>query len=245
VVKLGGSVITEKGVARTYRAAVVKRLAKAIAAAGLQVVVVHGGGSFGHSVAKKFGLSSRKSVPSPKGVSETRRAMFELNMKVCASLSSAGLHPYTISPFYAMTRESAVFMERLLLGGATPVTFGDVVHDGGGFRVLSGDTICAELSTLLKPARCVMAMDVDGALDSKGKVIPVLDDKSLRKLEFGRAADVTGGILFKLEEAVRMAYAGTEVDLVSGLRPAEFSKALSGLDFYGTRVRLPPRGQRG
>ena len=65
-----------------------KRLAKAIAAAKVPALVVHGGGSFGHPVAKKYGLSSRRSVPSPTGVSETRQAMFELNAKVCSGALS-------------------------------------------------------------------------------------------------------------------------------------------------------------
>jgi isopentenyl phosphate kinase len=235
-VKLGGSVITRKSVPRSYRPGVVRRLAGAIASAGLPVAVVHGGGSFGHPLAKRYGLSSRP-TKSPRGVGETRRAMLELDLKVCASLSSAGLHPYTIAPFPLDAKENPAPIEGLLRDGATPVTFGDVVHDADGYRVLSGDTICAELSSLLGAARCVMAMDVDGALDARGKVIPVLDEEGMGRLRPAKASDATGGMSFKLKEAARMASAGTEVRLVSGLRPAEFSKALRGLDFHGTRIR--------
>jgi len=243
VVKLGGSVITRKNVPRSYRPAVVKRLAGAMASAGLPVVVVHGGGSFGHPLAKRYGLSSRP-TRSPRGVGETRNAMLELNLKVCASLASAGLHPYTISPF-PLAAENPELIRGLLTDGATPVTFGDVVHDGQGFRVLSGDTICAELSRLLGVSRCVMAMDVDGALDPMGRVIPELDEEGAEGLRPSGAADVTGGMSFKLKEALRMASGGTDVRLVSGLRPAVFSKALRGLDFHGTRIRLPARAQPG
>jgi len=243
VVKLGGSVITHKNVPRSYRPVVVKRLAGAMASAGVPVVVVHGGGSFGHPLAKRYGLSSRP-TKSPRGVGETRNAMLELDLKVCASLASAGLHPYTLSPFPPAAGDREL-IQGLLGDGATPVTFGDVVHDREGFRVLSGDTICAELSRLLGASRCVMAMDVDGALDAEGEVIPELDEEGAQKVRPSGASDVTGGISFKLKEAVRMASGGTEVRLVSGLRPAEFSKALRGLDFHGTRIRLSARAQRG
>ncbi|HEV2389539.1 MAG TPA: isopentenyl phosphate kinase [Nitrososphaerales archaeon] len=241
VVKLGGSVITDKKVAFSYREAAVRRLGKAMASAGVPVVVVHGGGSFGHTEAKKHGLSSGKSSPSPKGVSETREAMFNLDAKVCASLSAAGLHPYPFSPFTLLDREGEggrSFIERLIRAGTTPVTFGDVVHDGKGFRILSGDTICVELAEMLSAARCVMAMDVDGVLDESGAVVKVLGDGSEAKVSATRG-DSTGGIALKVREALRMASSGTEVRLVSGLRPAEFHKALSGVRFHGTTAKVP------
>ncbi len=241
VVKLGGSVITDKKVPFSYRGAAVRALGRAMASSGVPVVVVHGGGSFGHTEARKYGLSSTRSSPSPAGVSETREAMFNLDSKVCASLSAAGLHPYPFSPFTLLDREGeegSSFIERLLLAGTTPLTFGDVVHDGKGFRILSGDTICVELAETLGAARCVMALDVEGVLDERGEVLKVLGEGSEAKISTARA-DSTGGIALKVKEALRMASSGTEVRLVSGLRPAEFSKALRGVRFHGTTVKVP------
>lgn len=246
IVKLGGSVITDKKVAFSYREKAVRGLGKAMASSGMQIVVVHGGGSFGHTVAKRYGLSSRKSSPSPEGVSETRDAMFRLDEKVCTTLLAAGMRPYPFSPFTLLDREGdggSSFIERLLLAGMTPVTFGDVVHDGRGFRILSGDTICVELAEMLGAARCVMSVDVDGLLDENGAVIKVLGANGQTEFSPSRrlgakGADATGGIALKMKEAVRMASSGTEVLLVSGLRPAEFLKALRGENFVGTT--LPP-----
>ena len=59
VVKLGGSVITDKSKPFSYRSDVVSALAEEIASSDEKVVVVHGGGSFGHTVAKQHGISSR------------------------------------------------------------------------------------------------------------------------------------------------------------------------------------------
>lgn len=244
VVKLGGSVITDKKVAFSYRGSAVQALGKAIASSGVPVVVVHGGGSFGHTEARKYGLTSTRSSPSPRGVSETREAMLNLDAKVCASLSAAGLHPYPFSPFTLLDREGDAgmsFIERLLLGGTTPVTFGDVVHDGKGFRVLSGDTICVELAEMLGAARCVMTLDVEGLLDERGAVIKVLGEGSEARMPPARA-DSTGGIAFKVKEALRMASSGTEVRLVSGLKPTEFTRALLGKKFHGTLFRPPGVG---
>lgn len=245
VVKLGGSVITDKKVAFSYRQRAVRELGTAIADSKLPVVVVHGGGSFGHTVAKKYGLSSSRSSQSAEGVSETRGAMFRLDAKVCASLSAAGLHPYPFAPFILLSGEGgASFIQRLLWSGATPVTFGDVVHDGKGFRILSGDTMCVELSEMLGASLCVMALDVDGVLDEKGDVIPMLDDEFEARLP-RKSVDATGGIAFKIGEALRMAASGTEVRLVSGRRPEEFLKALKGAQFHGTTIKVPRGVSRG
>ena len=241
VVKLGGSVITDKKVAFSYREAAVRGLGSAMASSKVPVVLVHGGGSFGHTEARRHGLSSSRSSPSPEGVSETREAMFNLDAKVCASLSAAGVHPYPFSPFTLLDRDGGAgssFLERLLRAGTTPVTFGDVVHDGKGFRVLSGDTICVELAEMLGAPRCVMALDVEGVLDERGAVIGVLSEEGEARISPARA-DATGGIALKIKEAMRMASSGTEVRFVSGLRPAEFSKALKGLKFHGTTVKVP------
>ncbi|HVC27043.1 MAG TPA: isopentenyl phosphate kinase [Nitrososphaerales archaeon] len=250
IVKLGGSVITDKRVAFSYREKVVRGLGRAMASCGLPVVVVHGGGSFGHTVAKGFGLSSRRSSPSHEGVAETRGAMLRLDSKVCASLSAAGLHPYPFSPFTLLDGEGGPsFIARLLQGGMTPVTFGDVVHDGKGFRILSGDTICVELAEMLGAPRCVMALDVAGVLDERGAVIKDLSEDDRVGPSPARhgasGSDATGGIALKVREARRMASSGTEVSFVSGLRPAEFCKALKGVAFHGTTVKVPHGVSRG
>jgi len=241
VVKLGGSVITDKKVAFSYREKVVRSLGRAMASSGLPIVLVHGGGSFGHTEARKHGLSSSSPSPSSKGVSDTRRAMLALDAKVCASLSAVGLHPYPFSPFTLLDRVGgSSFIERLLAAGMSPMTFGDVVHDGKGFRILSGDTICVQLAEMLSAPRCVFSIDTDGLLDETGAVIKVLTDRSAAKVSPLRSGskrpDATGGIALKVAEAMRMAATGTEVRLVSGLRPAEFLKALRGEDFLGTTL---------
>jgi isopentenyl phosphate kinase len=321
VVKLGGSVITNKeGAPFSYRDAIVQELGREMCASGLPVVVVHGGGSFGHTVARQYGLTSRSASASSDGVTETRRSMLDLDQMVCSSLSSAGMRPYPFAPASLLVGDgrlrmphSPAFIEDLVRGGMTPVTFGDVIHDGTGFRILSGDTICVELANMLRAPACVMAMDVDGLLGEDGQVVKILeaevDDgnyhgeeeeegakdnncnhdgsgetkKGQKQTGEGggaaggggeqgtvigaptipnstrsslgdggalwstgrRRTDATGGISFKVKEALRMASSGTEVRLVSGLNPAEFSKALKGVEFHGTTVRVSPGVQSG
>ncbi len=243
VVKLGGSVVTDKSLPFKYRGETVLGLAREMARSKLKLVVVHGGGSFGHPVAKEYGLSSRTTAGSAAGVSRTREAMFRLNQLVSSSMNEAGMSPYPFSPFDLLIRagrSARPWIASLLEAGLVPLTFGDVVPEGHGFRILSGDTIAYELCKLLSPNRCVFALDADGVYDDNREVIPVLTPDSIRGLKLGRATDATGGIVLKLREAARIAALGVPAAFVSGQRPNEFAKSLRGLRFRGTIVKGHP-----
>jgi len=239
VVKLGGSIATDKSSPFTYRGEAVLRLAKEVALSGRRVVLVHGGGSFGHSAATKYGLSSRTTRSSTEGVSETRAAMYRLDLLVCSSLAEAGLKPYPFSPFDLLLKGSrpAAWITALLNAGLVPVTFGDVVRRGDGFTILSGDTIAYDLCRLLRPARCIFVLDADGVYDEKGALIPDLATGRIGHLKLDRSDDATGGIRLKLREASRIAALGVDAVFVSGRSPEEFAKALKMLSFHGTIVR--------
>ena len=57
ILKIGGSVITDKNGELAARTEVINRLAEEIQKAGLKnLIIVHGGGSFGHPTAQKYGI---------------------------------------------------------------------------------------------------------------------------------------------------------------------------------------------
>ncbi len=205
--------------------------------------MVHGGGAFGHPVAKRYGLSSRSAKDSSEGVGQTRRAMLDLNVRVCDSLLSGGLRPYTFSPFPLLEEAGgmgAVWLRGLMARGLTPVTFGDVVLGRKGFTIISGDTIALRLSKLLGAEMCVFVMDVDGVMGPRG-LLGTLDEEAASSLHLSRSDDATGGMGLKVKEALKIASSGTEVAFVSGFRPAEIAKALKGKKFHGTTVKVPSR----
>lgn len=168
--------------------------------------------------------------------------MYDLNRLVCKTMMEFKLNPYPFSPFDAAFRSGkqalALWLRGLLKENLTPVTFGDVVLTPSGFKVLSGDTILQQLAKVLAPERAVFALDVDGVYEENTRVIiPELTPSKVRKMSVPRGEDATGGIKAKLDAAASIATAGTRVCFVSGYRRNEFSKALRGLDFYGTVVR--------
>ncbi|MDV3293527.1 MAG: hypothetical protein LYZ70_04590 [Nitrososphaerales archaeon] len=234
--------ITDKSNPFSYRSDVVSALAEEIASSGEKVIVVHGGGSFGHTVAKQYGLTSTTISPSGLGVPQTRNAMYQLNHLLCKTMMEFKVNPYPFAPFDLLSMASrpaaAAWLRGLLKANLTPVTFGDVALSGNGFRVLSGDSIVLELARVLKPDRCVFALDVDGVYEANTRVIiPEVSVAKARRMRIPKGDDATGGMKLKLEVATKVASLGSQVNFVSGYRRNEFSKALRGLDFYGTAIK--------
>ncbi len=242
IVKLGGSVITDKSKPFSYRSDVVSALAEEIASSDEKTLVVHGGGSFGHTVAKEHGVSSNEAAVSAAAVSKTREAMYDLNSLLCRTMTENKLFPYSFSPFDVIMKAGRAsvshWLRGLLKSGLTPVTFGDVTITPAGFKVFSGDLMVLELAKILEPERCVFALDVDGVYEEGTRVIiPELSPSRVRKMQVSKGEDVTGGMKLKLEVAAKVAVLGPRVCFVSGYRRNEFSKALKGLEFYGTVIR--------
>lgn len=249
--KLGGSVITFKERALAPNLESLDGLSQAMAEARRPLVVIHGGGSFGHHYAGLFGLDRHSRRASPEAVAKTRAAMLELNGHVVESLERHGLHAYTVPPcdFMAGRRFIASrgkLFTSLIESGLVPVTFGDVLPDGGSFYILSGDEIARLLAERLRPARVMFTVDVDGILrsrDDASSLIREMSPQEAGRLRFAaNAQDVTGGMDLKLKEAVAIASLGIDVMFVNGFRPREAFKALIGAEFRGTLVRGVKRG---
>jgi isopentenyl phosphate kinase len=81
ILKIGGSVITDKNGELAARTQEIDRLAGEIQKANVKgLIVVHGGGSFGHPSAQKYGIKDGLKEDSQKiGFSETHHVMTVLN----------------------------------------------------------------------------------------------------------------------------------------------------------------------
>ena len=67
LVKLGGSVLTDKGRLRSPRRTAIRRLARELAAARAPLLVVHGAGSYGHILARKHRLNEGGATRAKRG----------------------------------------------------------------------------------------------------------------------------------------------------------------------------------
>ncbi len=108
--KLGGSVITDKKKPSTPNLEAIERLADEIAQAKVSsLILVHGGGSFGHPVAKQYNLNEGYGDPSQvTGFSETHRAMTKLNILVMEALINHNINAIVVQPSSCVVTKATV-----------------------------------------------------------------------------------------------------------------------------------------
>jgi len=250
-VKLGGSLITDKGKPYSARADVIDRLCGEIhaarAARELAVVVGHGGGSFPHVSAEKYqvhkGVTDQRSW---EGFVKVHDDAVRLNAIVCESLGRAGELAFAIQPSAICVARAgrietceARAIEALLQAGLVPVPYGDVcVDEEQGCCVTSTEEIFRALAPKLAPDRILLVGKVAGVLDANGNVVPSIRAADLPGLASSLessdgVADVTGGMLHKVERALEF---GVRTQIINGLEPGLLERALMGESDVGTVI---------
>ena len=246
VVKLGGSFITQKDRLFTFREKEVKEAVSAMKGTGRDFAIVHGGGSFGHPVAKRFGLSGSTFSKSSVGVSETRLAMHNLSYLLYIQLGTAGFKPYLLNSSSLIRMDGgplagySTLLAELVRTGLTPLTHGDVQLFYEGYRIVSGDHLAYLFCKALKPSRMVYVLDQPGILKTAGdptSVVRELTVSQAKELRFEGAEDATGGITTKIKTACEIASLGVETCFVSGFDRDGLIRALTGEKFSGTTLK--------
>lgn len=243
ILKIGGSVITEKGSVSSAKKNEIERISDEIAsfmsANEIQLILVHGAGSFGHPQAMKYGLNKEFNA---EGAYLTHVSVKELNSMVVEALNNAGLHALPIHPLSACLLENGKIIDFqlrqvkvMLERGIIPVFHGDVAMDRvNGGAILSGDRLLPYLGYKLKARRIGAGTDVDGVLDERGAVIrkiTPLNFPDVRKNVGGsRSMDVTGGMFGKVSEFLELAKKGIESRIFNASRKGMVSGFLSGED---------------
>jgi len=257
IVKFGGSAITLKDKPFAVRRRALRSMCSQVLShveRGGKVVVVHGGGSFGHPLAMKYKLGMGLiSDESYVGVALTRLAMRRLNEEVVKEFMRLGGRPYAVEPSSSFILEEGDVKEHFIDGievalrrGFIPVLHGDVVLDRGerGVSILSGDAIASFLALKLKAEKLIYVLDVDGIYfeDPKrvpgAKLVKFLDEDVLKKIVIAASdSDATGGLFKKIKEAFSAFRGGVKFVCFVSWRRKNLLKALDGLDFKGTIIK--------
>ncbi|WP_122089970.1 isopentenyl phosphate kinase [Halalkalicoccus subterraneus] len=207
VLKLGGSVITDKDREETVDGERLADLAGAIADQE-DLVVVHGAGSFGHRYAAKHGVSRTEGTHDAAVVREIHGSMERLNERVLAALGAEGVPAVPVDPFslaYRM-RDGKLSLpldgiETALGEGFVPVTYGDVIsQQEKGATIISGDELVVSLAEGLGADRVGLCSTVPGVLDDADEVISEITsyDEVADYLGESESTDVTGGMAAKV-----------------------------------------------
>jgi len=257
ILKLGGSVITHKQEPLTANSSAIRRLAGEISdSRTTSLILIHGGGSFGHPLAKQYAIKEgyKKDLSQALGFSKTHQAMVALNKLIVDALLQYDVPAVAISPSSCIVTKSGrihVFedesVSRLLQTEFVPVLYGDAVSDSDlGFTILSGDQLAASLAIRLNAERIIMGVDVDGLytadpkLDSSASLIrhcTLQELKDMRQqIEGARGTDVTGGMLGKIIELTPAIERGISILIINAAKPKNVYKALKGERVVGTLI---------
>jgi len=243
LIKLGGSIITNKQKPLTPNISAINKIVTQLKKVREPIIIVHGGGSFGHYWSVRYDMHTKPAKYSKKGVAVVKNSMVELNKIILNSFLKHDLNPYCLPPTDFMFGDKPDLKKvkeiaKIAKDGLVPVSYGDVLWYGKNrFYILSGDSIIGILAKILKPRLAIFVLNVDGVYsDMKSKkLLYEIKGQTASISKVGR--DVTGGMTRKIKEAMMMSKSGIDVFLVNGNKPERIVNAINGKNFEGTLFR--------
>lgn len=260
MLKMGGSIITDKSVPLSFRREAVVALAGAVSevARSESIILVHGGGSFGHHYSVMYDMHTEPAGYDLRGFAIVKNSMVHLHHLVLDALVEGGVVPYSCPPSSVMLpahtplRDGHATPDRFAAdhihetaavarSGMSPVIYGDAVWCGDGAScILSGDAIMVRLSEMLDIRLAIFATDVDGlyaGMDSDRLIrradAKLADRMTISDTRADGGSDVTGGMARKVKAAGEMSRKGTDVLFVNGNKPRRIVDAIHGV-YEGT-----------
>ena len=183
VLKLGGSLLTDKSTAYKLREDVIKAVAVEIKECIdlrliKSLVIVHGVGSFGHPPVLKYNLHKGfRNKDQLISMSKTQQIVNELRKAIAITFIEEGV------PINLMHASSMIVGDKMIITdytlnslkgflslGMVPLIGGDMMYDTSmGFSVCSGDQLAVVLSRVLYANQLLFATDVPGVFDKDPK----------------------------------------------------------------------------
>jgi len=252
LLKLGGSLITDKDKPYTVRIEVIRRAANEIIEAlrentSLKIILGHGSGSFGHYAASETGFKeSGSSANHWQAFQKVWIAAHELDQIFIEEFNRSGLPVVSFPPSASVTTENKQIvawnldpLKHALKNGLIPVVFGDTIFDRSmGGIILSTEELFLHLIKDLTPDRILLAGKEKGVWGDFPKNTQLIQEISLEnygnlntRILASDSVDVTGGMRKKVSlmlEALKIE-PKLKIQIFSGEVPGNIYKALSDL----------------
>lgn len=262
VIKLGGSLLTDKSTPYKLKEGIIKAVASELKECLdleliKKLVIVHGVGSFGHPPVLKYGLHKGfKNKDQLISMSKTQQIVNEFRTKIATTFLEAGI------PINLMHASSMVVGNKMVMAensfhsligflslGMVPLIGGDMMYDKiMGFSVCSGDQIAVTLSKELKAKHLIFVTDVPGVFDKDPKSgekaellreININDVENFLKSMKGTTNDASGRMWGKLKSmtlARDQIKEGLKVVIISMNERGILKKYLSGESIDLTKI---------
>ena len=243
LIKLGGSIITNKEKPLSARRKAIDSILNQIKRIREPMILVHGGGSYGHYWSVKYDMHTKPAKYDMRGVSIVKNSMIDLNKIILNSAVKNRINAYCLPPTDFMNgnkpiKNKILAINEIAKSGLTPVTYGDALWFGKKKSyILSGDVIMNIIGKILKPRLSIFVLDVDGVYSNTKSKKLIYDFKKEKPIISKNKIDVTGGMTRKITEAANMSKSGLKVFFVNGNKPKRILDAVSGKKFEGTIFR--------
>ena len=260
LIKLGGSLITDKTKPYTTRPETITRLFKEIKQAlikrpELYLVIGNGAGSFPHQSAKKYGTHLGFSDDIGKfGYCVVQNDAAKLNriiVQECIdqNIPAVGLQPSAV--IMAKNKknyfQNFTVLKQLVKHKIIPILYGDPIMDTLiNSTIFSTDKIMELVARefLKKNEYQIEAMisvgNYAGVVDDKGSVIESITNENFADISKyfydTKVTDVTGGMRGKVKELLRIAQLGCKSIILNGGVEGNLQNALLGKKTLGTTV---------
>lgn len=251
LLKLGGSLITDKDTPYTPRLDKLSELAQEIKTVldlnpNWSLILGHGSGSFGHVAAKKHGTRNGAQTREQwYGFAEVRFQAAELNRYVVKSFLEAGLPAIPFPPSSSMIsnnrkviRHNVLTIQKALENRLLPVVQGDVAFDESlGGTILSTEDVFAFLAEQFNCSRILLAGIEAGVWEdfpARTRLTKQIQISTYEKMRAGIggsvSADVTGGMKAKVEEMLALIQKNSNltVQIFSAEEKGALTRALQG-----------------
>jgi len=217
IIKLGGSILTDKNTPYSMRNEVINSLISQISdnyqiSNQPKIIIIHGAGSFGHPIANSYSIQKglNQNIPNQTlGLAKTHQSVKKLNTKIVDGFLSREI------PVLSLTTSSVFFQENSVLKftgfnqiasllelGIIPILFGDILlHDSKNFSIISGDRVIYEIcksfsssiNTKYKINKIIFCFDKDGIIISSSekdsKIIQNIRSKDIKLLSLKKFED--------------------------------------------------------
>lgn len=259
LIKLGGSVITDKSQPYTERREAIRRLCSEIKEGmeerpDLKFVVGHGGGSYPHHSASKYqthkGLVNEESY---EGIAMVQRDAASLNRIVLDCMLEANIPALSIQPSSACIAKDGEIhgwnlenLKKALDLGLTPIPYGDVALDHEkGCCILSTEKLLSHIAKNLGADKLVLCSDVEGVFTGDPseeeselvrKITPANYEELKKELCGASGEDVTGGMLHKVETCLELVEEGIDCQIVNGEKKGNLKRSIKGDENLGTLI---------
>lgn len=256
LIKLGGSLITDKSTPYKANFQMMEEIAKQIKKAlqknhDLKIVLGNGAGSFAHQSAKKFGtIDGFVDLKGQIGACRVHHDAVKLNQIFTDILIKNNIPAFSYQPsavVYAKNKKTYFNFEmiyKMIELNYIPVVYGDVILDEkNGSTIFSTDKIFRLLGEdMIKNKLDVEIIQIGnfpGVLDKNGQVIKKIAESNLQKIlpmiGESKNTDVTGGMKHKIKEMSLLAKLGIKTLIINGAEKNSIFLALQGV-YIGTEI---------